>query len=332
MEFTQYRLLACGVAAISILVLNACSTYEQGHPGNPLAEGARLGGAKGDLNSGSGFTGDLGRNYYALATHARVNKNWVDSDYFAGKSASASKGEVVQPELTTLPLMYPPLPAARASEEGELAEHARNWLIAGNGNPGVGEVRALNDARAGLVATLDNGGRERAPALAARAQALYDCWVAQSERDVKAAFNGQCHRDFVRDYTDLTVLLNPPVARNAYFEHDSAQLTPEGQQQIRAAVTRISSGTAHLQLVGKADRTGTEGYNTKLSEQRAQAIRAAAVADGLTANRLDTKWTGDQLQYLPVKTPDNVNEPRNRVVEIDTIMPSSQVAELPPAE
>ena len=331
MNATRYRTLASGAGLLGILVLGACS-YEQGHPGNPSAEGARLGNAKEASSGGGGFTGDLGRNYYALATHARADKDWVDSDYFAGKSAAASKGEVVQPEMTVLPLMYEPLPAARASQEGELAEHARNWLIPGNGNPGVGEVRALNDARAGLVAALDNGGRERAPALAARAQVLYDCWVEQSEKDVKAAFNGECHRDFIRDYTDLTVLLNPPPPRNAYFEHDSSELTAEGQQQITAAVARIAPGTAHLTLVGKADRTGTDPYNMKLSEERAQAIRAAAVADGLPASRLDTHWTGEELRYLPVQTQNGVKEPRNRVVEIDTVMPSAQVAELPPAE
>ena len=331
MNFTQYRFLASSVSIISILALGACS-YEQGHPGNPLAEGARLNGAKEASNSTNGFASDLGRNYYALATHSRADKDWVDSDYFAGKSIAASNGEVVQPELTRLPLSYPPLPAARASQEGELPVHARNWLIPGNGNPGVGEVRALDDARANLVAALDNGGRERAPALAARAQVLYDCWVEQSEKNVKAAFNGQCHRDFIRDYTDLTVVLNPPPARNAYFEHDSAVLTSEGRQQIRGAVARIAPGTAQLKLVGKADRTGTEPYNMKLSEERAQAIRAAAVADGLPANRLDTHWTGEELRFLPVQTPNGVKEPKNRVVEIDTVMPSTQVAELPPAE
>lgn len=210
-----------------------------------------------------------------------------------------------------------------------MAEHARTWLIPGNASAETGDVRVLNDARQSLVTALDSGGREKFPALAARSQALYDCWIERSEHNVGGFTNAECRRDFVRDYTDLTILLNPPAPRNAYFEYNSAKLTPEGAQQVKQAVARIAAGTAHLKIIGKADRSGSDPYNMKLSEKRAQAIRDAAVAAGLPANRIDVAWTGEQPTHLPVATKDGVKEAKNRVVEIDTVMPSAQVAALP---
>ena len=319
---------ACGIALAGTLGLGACSTYEAAHPGNPISQAHNLDAAKAALTTNEDFNGHLGRDYYAVASRRAADKDWVDSDYFARKSVAASEGENVLPERSQTGAAPPPLPAARAGEEGELAQHARNWLVPGNADPNIGDVKVLDDAHQALVAALDGGGRTRFPSLAARSQALYDCWVERSENDVSTAFNGQCRRGFVRDYTDLIVLLDPPAPRNVYFAFNSAKLTPEGEQQIKDAVAQIEEGTAHLAIVGKADRSGSNAYNMKLSDERAKAVSEAAIADGLPADRISVTAVGETQP--PVRTKDGVREPRNRLVEIETVLPAAQVADLSP--
>jgi len=126
------------------------------------------------------------------------------------------------------------------------------------------------------------------------------------------------------------VLLNPPGVRDAYFGYNSATLTAEGKSQIGDAVAFIKDGTATLRITGKADRSGSDTYNMKLSEARAQAVKDQAVADGLDPSRVVISWTGESQPAVATK--DGTKEPRNRVVQISTVMPASQVAELPAQE
>ena len=114
--------------------------------------------------------------------------------------------------------------------------------------------------------------------------------------------------------------------RNAYFAYDSATLTPDAQQQIKQAAALIKDGTAQVKIIGKADRSGSNQHNEMLSKHRAETVRDALVANGIAANRIQIQWTGEK--QLPVATKDGKQEAKNRVVEIDTLMPSSQVAEL----
>jgi len=320
---------------VSAIALAACSGYEQGQPGLASTQGHNLDAAKTALSSSQDFNGSLSRNYYAIASRRAGSQDWVDSDYFARKSIAASGGQTVAPETCQTPKTnyqaanYPALgPSEISCTIGSSVDPA-SWLVPGNATPTEGQVAVMNDARAHLVSALDNGGRTRFPSLAARTQALYDCWVERSEHEGANEFNGQCEKGFTRDFTDLNVLLNPPKQANAYFAYNSADLTPEGQQALKQSVALIKDGTAHLKIVGKADRSGSPGYNMALSQRRVEAVRAAIIADGLPANRIDVQWTGEA--QLPVATKDGAKEARNRVVEIDTLMPAAQVADLPAA-
>lgn len=321
--------IGCSVMMVSALALGACAQFEAAHPGNPTTEGRNLDAAKTALNGNRDFNSTLARNYYAVATRRAKDQDLVDADYFARKSMTAAKGEMVAPERGNVPENPVAVGPSEISAIAGPQVEPHNWLIPGNADPNMGEPKTMLDARNHLVTALDTGGRDRFPSLAARTQALYDCWIERSEHLGATGFNSQCRQGFVRDYTDLNVLLHPPGQRNAYFAVNSAQLTPEGQQQIKQAVASIQDGTARLKIVAKADRSGSNDYNTKLSRQRAEAVRNAAITAGLPADRIDVQWTGEN--QLPVATKDSVREQRNRVVEIDTVPPASQVADLTPA-
>jgi outer membrane protein OmpA-like peptidoglycan-associated protein len=70
----------------------------------------------------------------------------------------------------------------------------------------------------------------------------------------------------------------------------------------------------HIQANGYTDTSGTKRYNLGLSRRRADAIRAALVADGIPANRIGVAGYGEE--NLRVPTPDGIREPQNRRVEI----------------
>ena len=325
----RLRRLGSGLVLTSAVALAGCSGFEAGHPGNPTTESHNVSAAKSALAGGSGFTGSLAVDYYAMSTIRQKDGDLTDADYWARKSMAASKGVVVQPEEPKIVAEMTPTPIARGAQQE--VEHPTNWNIPGLGDPAhTPNVQALQSSRGKLVTALDSGGRERFPTLAARSQAFYDCWVERSEANIADSRFAACNTGFVKDYTDLNVLLNPPGQRDAYFGYNSATLTAEGTSQIDNAVAFIKDGTATLRITGKADRSGSAAYNMKLSEARVQAVKDRAVADGLDARRIVISWTGES--QLPVATKDGTKEQRNRVVEISTVMPASQVAELPAQE
>ena len=105
------------------------------------------------------------------------------------------------------------------------------------------------------------------------------------------------------------------IERNIYFDWDKYALTPEGRQIVDQVARQARSDSANqIALVGKADLSGTDHYNLALSQRRANTVREALVADGIAADRIETRWVGDREP--PVPTARGVREPRNRVVEV----------------
>ena len=180
----------------------------------------------------------------------------------------------------------------------------------------------LATSRDRLLKALDGGARDRLPLVAARAQVSYDCWVERMEDDWKAAVDGPCRKQFLEAMAQLEGGPAPAAAPapgrefRVYFEFDRSALLPEAQQ-ILSQVVAIAKQQPDLRivLVGKADLAGSDSYNLKLSERRAETVRDALIRSGIPAGRIDTRYVGDRQP--PVPTAPGVREPRNRLVEID---------------
>jgi OmpA-OmpF porin, OOP family len=293
---SKYRWRGYGAMLVSAVALVGCTGYSANPPmpGNAATEGITTAAAKDALRSDGNFTGALGQEYYTLAGARAQDKDWTDADYFARKSLAASKGDVVPPE------------------------DNRNWGVPGQADLATRDE--MEQQRLRLLRALDEGGRNTYPKLAARAQARYDCWVERSEANYTTNFRGDCRRQYNSDVSDLEVLLHPPGPYHAYFSFNGKSLGPEAQQEIKQAASRIpQDGTARVKIVGWADRAGSDNYNAKLSDDRVSAVRAALVADGMAADRIDAQAKGER--DVPVPTKDGAREPKNRVVEIRTEVP-----------
>jgi outer membrane protein OmpA-like peptidoglycan-associated protein len=100
----------------------------------------------------------------------------------------------------------------------------------------------------------------------------------------------------------------------ALFE-DGADLSGNGQELLRALapVLRHYDHTA-LQVAGYTDTSGAPDRNLEISDRRARAVAAALASDGVAGGRLSAKGYGEDNPRI--KTGDNMNEPRNRRIEI----------------
>jgi OOP family OmpA-OmpF porin len=286
---------ACGLG----LLLAGCSNWSYSPPvtGNPVTQGVNLSGVRAEVAPApQNFNQALTSDYASFATSLQQEQHdWKDVDYFSRKGMAASAGERVPPE------------------------DNQNWLIPLEVPDGF--RTELAQSRQRLVAALDGGGRERAPAVAARAQVSYDCWVERMEDDWRAAADGPCHRQFLAALGQLEnrqAATPPPTPQRAYqvyFNFDRADLVPDAQLLVQQIAEQAKQeGTTRIVPVGKADLAGTDAYNMDLSRRRAEAVRDALVKDGVPSQRIDEQWVGDRQP--PVPTPPGEHEPRNRVVDV----------------
>ncbi|HEY1836151.1 MAG TPA: OmpA family protein [Rhizomicrobium sp.] len=94
-----------------------------------------------------------------------------------------------------------------------------------------------------------------------------------------------------------------------YFAVNSAALTPDDINVVAHAIDDArQSGAGHIAVVGYAD--ASEAHSQRLSEERADAVRAMMVQMGARADAIQVSGAGDK--DLAVATRRGVKEPRNR--------------------
>ena len=82
-----------------------------------------------------------------------------------------------------------------------------------------------------------------------------------------------------------------------------------------AASAAKSGGSASVRIVGHTDSVGSNSYNQKLSECRANAAKTNLVGKGVSDGSISTSGKGET--ELTVQTGDGVKEPQNRRATID---------------
>jgi OmpA-OmpF porin, OOP family len=100
-----------------------------------------------------------------------------------------------------------------------------------------------------------------------------------------------------------------------YFVQGTQTLTPESLPLLDALKVALTANPAGEVIVtGHTDRVGSVADNDRLSVARADAVRALLVAAGVPNERISVVGRGEREPV--VATADEVDEPRNRRVEI----------------
>ncbi|QHJ01342.1 OmpA family protein [Xylophilus rhododendri] len=107
----------------------------------------------------------------------------------------------------------------------------------------------------------------------------------------------------------------PPAKFVLYFRAGTTQLTPESQQAVqRVLAETLTRSGAEIVLIGHTDTTSSGEANDALSLRRARLVRDLFLQRGVAPALVEATGRGER--ELAVKTADNVDEPRNRRVEI----------------
>lgn len=100
-----------------------------------------------------------------------------------------------------------------------------------------------------------------------------------------------------------------------FFDWDRSVVTAEAAAILdRAAEQYMATGQTSVALAGHADKSGADDYNVRLSQRRADAVKAYLAGKGVPESAMVTEAFGESRPL--VDTADGVREPQNRRVEI----------------
>jgi OmpA-OmpF porin, OOP family len=85
------------------------------------------------------------------------------------------------------------------------------------------------------------------------------------------------------------------LAADALFDFDKAVLRPEGKAKLDDVTGKLKDMKLEVIIaVGHTDRLGSDQYNQKLSEKRAEAVKGYLVGKGVEPNRVYTEGKGEK--------------------------------------
>jgi len=162
------------------------------------------------------------------------------------------------------------------------------------------------DGRASAIVVRDASG-----------EIVLDKPYAAAKRSMDANKAYQSSPDEVRDRFALALAAQPPRPNSyvLYFEAGGNVLTPESQAALSTIRKEIAQRPAsEVMVIGHTDRVGSVDGNDRLSMKRAESLRNVLIESGVPANKLEAVGRGERDPLVP--TADEVDEPKNRRVEI----------------
>lgn len=268
------------LAGVGMLaLLTGCSAFSSSSALNDLKKTSA---------GGDAFTQALFTEYSTLAQQEYDIYDWRDSLFYSNRAKQSAAGTAPEPTAIS---------ARRLPAE---------------------MVPTLTEARATLVSTLASPAAQADPATAAKAQAMFDCWMEQQEENFQPSDIATCRTGF----EDAIAKLTPApasevisVSSDVLFGFDKYDIKPEFYPELdKIAQSLIEDTNKRLLVWGHTDTVGTAAYNQGLSERRANAVAKYFESKGVDASRLTVEGFG--FTKLAVPTGPNVPEPRNRRVEI----------------
>jgi outer membrane protein OmpA-like peptidoglycan-associated protein len=103
------------------------------------------------------------------------------------------------------------------------------------------------------------------------------------------------------------------VLNNIFFDFDKATLRPQSNVEIRNLLFIMKSNPRmKVEISGHTDSKGSDAYNQKLSEERAQAVVKSLTEKGIDANRMKAKGYGKTMPAAANKKVNGSDDPAGR--------------------
>ena len=261
---------------------------------------------------GSPFSQRLTAEYKNYVRAKQRALDYTDARHFARKGLLSAEGTVVMPE----PLS--------------------NWHLSKE------SADTLRAARAELLEVLNAGARAQAPFEAAVAQAKFDCWIEQEEQRFVIQADPTCRAEFQTALNEVKARMVAAIPKSekagepipqvvdpnavpaemdegmflAFFDFDQSTLNEIGLDVIDqvAAQAKKRQDLESIVITGHADTAGPAAYNQRLSQRRADAVRAALIERGVDPQLIEASGRGENELMVP--TPNNTREPANRRAQI----------------
>ena len=113
----------------------------------------------------------------------------------------------------------------------------------------------------------------------------------------------------------LSTLPNQPEHFLLYFQTGSTQLTNDSEATLPQILQSIKNrNSENIDVVGHSDTAGDRDYNLRLSRERALAIGQILILKGVPQAHITSTSHGEENPLI--KTADNVQEAKNRRVEV----------------
>ena len=98
-----------------------------------------------------------------------------------------------------------------------------------------------------------------------------------------------------------------------YFEYDSAELHPRAQKQLEIVAGLLKSDSnKKLTIAGHTDAIGTDDYNLRLSQNRAEIVKKKLATLGVAADQIITTAVGKAEPLSPNQKADGTDDPEGR--------------------
>ena len=239
---------------------------------------------------GDNFQKALFKEYVELARLENDEMDREDAIYFNNRAKIAAEGKDTGPQ---------------AIAERKIASSAMGDLTA---------------ARKALTAALAGGAGKSKPEQAAKAQAMFDCWLQEQEEGDQPEDIAACRSAFEAAMKGLGgKAAAKPKGKAAkdfviYFDHNTAQLGEEATTVAYKVMAETMGGYKAVILTGHADTSGDKAYNRKLSEQRVDAVKQIFSEIGRDADKIVTQFYGEDEPAE--KTADGVKNAKNRRVTV----------------
>ena len=116
--------------------------------------------------------------------------------------------------------------------------------------------------------------------------------------------------------TTLATMPERPAFFLLYFVTGTDALTEDSKSELGRMLAELKRRQApDILVIGHTDRVGQDDQNDRLSLQRAERVKTDFVSQGIPGDRIRAAGRGEREPLVP--TPDGVDEPRNRRVEIN---------------